>query len=104
MVTERARARHNAKIGAKTSWFLKKKKEEEEYGGSELQEGQEPRKALKLSRKDTTAKKTRNAQKKDDREVDGVIFISYTTASKLRIRNLNKDDKLTIYQQTCNTY
>ena len=92
--TEGAGARHNAKIGAKTNWFKGKKKEvkETEHGG---REPGERGKNAKSGNEDRTKKKTETGQKRDEREVEGVIFIPYTTGGKLRSRVQNKDDKLT---------
>ena len=43
---------------------------------------------------DSTAKKTEEGVTKDDRQVEGVIFVPFTTGSKLRSCLQNEDDKL----------
>ena len=96
--TEGAGARHDGKIGAKCSWFRKKRREEEEEVKEEGREGRQPEGGGRRGqgpKEDLTVKKTETGQRKDEREVEGVIFVPFTTGGKMRSRMQNEDDKLT---------
>ena len=89
--TEGASQRHKAKTGAKSNWF-KKNKESGGQSGQSGQSGKSGRKGAGYPRMNSY----RGGRKvRDEREVEGVTFVPYTTGGKLRSILQKRDDEMT---------
>ena len=91
--TEGASWRHKMKTGANSNWFKKKKEEEKTtekaHGG-----GGKPK------YKTNQVKNEGRRGKKDEREVDGVIFVPFTNKGRLKEALQQQDDDMTRVMRT----